>query len=458
MAYSGYSTPMQQMLALNPQFIEKIRVAVAAIKARNQTISKLSQQLQAQSQQYGFSWKGNKAASVHAGNVATMLADQGLTDLNQLGYSKDGNYLMNKATGKNLKWYKQDKHPKNPLQNKGQLGWSAQGKGRTNYMVQRDANGNPILFPNWKSNAPKGVGGFVLKAAPIAAGFIPGVGPLGAAALAGGLTAAQGGKIGDILKSAGAAGLGSAAGGFVKGAAGGLGKIGAAAAGGAASGATSSAFRGQNIAQGALRGGAMAGLGQGAYEGYKELTSTPGLTTSGAEGGLKFNPRTGEYTPGQADYGLTSPSNQGEGLRFDGAPSGQGLNFDAGAFQTGLMFDQPSSSQARYGTSQGLGRTADSLARGVIGAGLNYAFAPNRNTSGALASNSQSSSTRYLGPTASAASSVQYGRAAASPATTVATQGLGGYNPGDVSTEATGNPRQNVWNEASLRLKDALGV
>ena len=282
-----------------------------------------------------------------------------------------------------------------------------------------------------------------------------------AAATSAGIGAIGGQNIGDILKSAGAAGLGAQAGALAKGAAGGLGSVGASAAGGAASGATNAGIRGQNIAQGALRGGAMAGLGQGAYEGYKDLTSTPGLTTSGAGGGLKVNPRTGEYTPGQADYGLTSPSNQGGGLRFDGAPSGQGLNFDAGAFQTGLMFDQPSASQPRYVTSQGLGRTADSLARGVIGAGLNYAFAPDRNTSGALASNAQPSSTRYLGPTkptGPTAPSVQYGRAAASPATTVATQGLGGYNPGDVSTEATGNPRQNVWNEASLRLKDALGV
>ena len=270
------------------------------------------------------------------------------------------------------------------------------------------------------------------------------------------MTAAQGGKIGDILKSGGAAYLGGQAGQFAQGAAGGLGKIGASAFGGAASGATSSAIRGQNIAQGALRGGAMAGLGQGAYEGYRDLTSTPGLTTSGAEGGLKFNPRTGEYTPSQADYGLTSDANRGQGLRLGGAPSGQGLNFDAGAFQTGLMFDQPSSSQPRYGTSQGLGRTADSLARGVIGAGLNYALAPDKTTSGPTrTAQQQGNSTAYLGP---ATPSVQYGRVAVSPVTTVATQGLGGYNPGDVSTEATGNPRQNVWNEASLRLKDALGV
>jgi len=38
-------------------------------------------------------------------------------------------------------------------------------------------------------------------------------------------------------------------------------------------------------------------------------------------------------------------------------------------------------------------------------------------------------------------------------------QSLAAYTPpGDVEGEATGKPRQNVWNEASLRLKDALGI
>ena len=439
---------MEAVLAsFPPQQRQQLQQQMAAKQAYDQGIAKLAQQLGAQAQQYGFSWKGNMSADFHQGKMAKILYDKGVRNLNDLGYTPDGKNLINKTTGQIVPWYKDNKVD---AKGKAQIGWESGGVGRTDYYAYRGPNGVPVFAPEWKSNAPGGFGGFLLKAAPIAASFIPGVGPEVSAALAATLTAAQGGSLKDIALSGGTAYLGGQAGQYVKGAAGGLGSVGASAAGGAASGAINAGIRGQNIAQGALRGGATAGLGQGAYEGYKDLTSTPGLTTSGAEGGLKFNPRTGEYTPGQADYGLTSPSNQGGGLRFDGAPSGQGLNFDAGAFQTGLMFDQPSASQPRYGTSQGLGRTADSLARGVIGAGLNYAFAPDRNTSGA-----QPSSTRYLGPTAP---SVQYGRAAASPATTVATQGLGGYNPGDLSTEATGNPRQNVWNEASLRLKDALGV
>ena len=434
-----------------PQMRQQLQQQMAAKQAYDQGIAKLAQQLGAQAQQYGFSWKGNMSADFHQGKMAKILYDKGVRNLNDLGYTPDGKNMINKTTGQIVPWYKDNKVDAN---GKAQIGWEAAGKGRTDYYAHRGPNGVPVFAPEWKSNAPGGIGGFLIQAAPTIVGVATG-NPWLAAATSAGIGAIGGQNIGDILKSAGAAGLGAQAGALAKGAAGGLGSVGASAAGGAASGATNAGIRGQNIAQGALRGGAMAGLGQGAYEGYKDLTSTPGLTTNGAEGGLKFNPRTSEYTPGQADYGLTSPSNQGGGLRFDGAPSGQGLNFDAGAFQTGLMFDQPSASQPRYGTSQGLGRTADSLTRGVIGAGLNYAFAPDRNTSGALASNAQPSSTRYLGPTAP---SVQYGRAAASPATTVATQGLGGYNPGDVSTEATGNPRQNVWNEASLRLKDALGV
>jgi hypothetical protein len=441
---------------LGPELRQKIQQHIAAMKAYDQGIAKLSQQLGAQAQQYGFSWKGNKDAAFHQGKMAKILYDKGVRNLNDLGYTPDGKNMINKTTGQIVPWYKDNKVD---AKGKAQIGWEAAGKGRTDYYAHRGPNGVPVFAPEWKSNAPGGFGGFLLKAAPIAASFL-GVGPIGGAAIASALTAAQGGKIGDILKSGGAAYLGGQAGQLAKGAVGGaLGQAGGSAVGGAASGATNAAIRGQDILQGAVRAGAAAGLGDLGYQGYKDLTSTPGLTTSGAGGGLKVTPSGNAYTPGQADYSLTSDTNQGEGLRFGGSPSRQGLNFDAGAFQTGLMFDQPSSSQPRYGTSQGLGRTADSLARGLIGAGLNYALAPDRTTSGpARTAQQQGNSIRYLGPTAPSAPSVQYGRAAVSPVTTVATQGLGGYNPGDVSTEATGNPRQNVWNEASLRLKDALGV
>jgi len=429
----------------------------AKTAARNAVVGKLAQQLMGQSQQYGFSWKGNKSADFHTNTLAGILADKGVTDLKQIGYSQDGKDLINKTTGQRIPWnYSRHKKREQP----GQIGWSAAGVGRTNYMVKRDAAGNPVFTPQWKSNAPGGLGGFLLDVAPIALGAIPGVGALGGAAIAGGLTAARGGDIGDILKSAGASYLGGEAGGLAKQAAGGaLGQAGGSALGGAASGATRAALSGQDILGGALRGGIAGGVTDLGMQGYRDLTSTPGLTTSGAEGGLKFNPRSGgEYVPGQADYGLTSDTNQGEGLRFGGQPSGQGLNFDPGAFQTGLMYDQPSPTQARYGTTQGLGRVADSLARGTIGAGLNYLLSPDVRT--ARASQRAPNQTQYIGPT-SAGPLVQYGavpKNLGGGVTTVATQGLGGYSPGEIESQSTGGPRQNPWNEASLRLKDALGA
>lgn len=42
--------------------------------------------------------------------------------------------------------------------------------------------------------------------------------------------------------------------------------------------------------------------------------------------------------------------------------------------------------------------------------------------------------------------------------TTGVTQGLAPRAPGEIESEVTGKKRRNVWNEASLRLKDALGL
>jgi hypothetical protein len=42
--------------------------------------------------------------------------------------------------------------------------------------------------------------------------------------------------------------------------------------------------------------------------------------------------------------------------------------------------------------------------------------------------------------------------------TTGTTQGLAPRAPGEIESEVTGKKRRNVWNEASLRLKDALGL
>jgi len=382
-----------------PQLRQQLQQRMAAQQAHDQGIAKLAQQLGDQAKQYGFSWQGNKPAAFHQGKMAAILYDKGVRNLNDLGYTPDGKNMINKATGQIVPWYKDEKVD---AKGKAQIGWESGGKGRTNYYAHRGPGGVPIFAPEWKSNAPKGVGGFVLKAAaPVISAF----NPLAGAGVGAVLGLAQGQKFGDIAKGAAinyaSGSLGNAA---ANAATKSLPMLGNAtltnaaadALGGAASGGFGAGVRGQNILQGAARGGAVAGLGSLGYGAYKDLTSTRGEPTGG--------------------------------------------------------FEQQS----------GIEKFGDSLVRAGLNAGLNYAFAPDINASRPTSSSrQQSNSTAYLGPATPAtpsAPSVQYGRAAVSPVTTVATQGLGGYNPGDVSTEATGNPRQNVWNEASLRLKDALGV
>ena len=231
----------------------------------------IAEQLRQQAGGYGFNWDVNKDAAFHTGRVAMQLFNQGITDLNQLGYTEDKNYLLNKETGQPLKWYKQDNHD-DPLQNKGQLGWEAGGVGRTNYMVRTDANGNPVIVPDWKSNAPTGLGGFLLKAAPVLTNFIPGMTGWGSALINAGLTGLQGGGLGDMLKSGALSALGNKIGNWGANAAtANLPMIGTAgitntiadAAGGALSGGVRSAIQGQDVLSGAATGAGGSLIGSG---------------------------------------------------------------------------------------------------------------------------------------------------------------------------------------------------
>jgi len=171
----------------------------------------LTDQLLAQSKAYGFDWKTTADARHNAGSIANTLALQGVVDLRDLTYDKNGNLQNNEyipveklirasLDGKPItpskpapiNWYKGDK---------GQIGWTAAGKGRTNYMVKPDANGNPVFYPDWKSNAPGGIGGFLLKAAPAIVGVATG-NPWLAAATSAGIGVASGANFDDIIKNA----------------------------------------------------------------------------------------------------------------------------------------------------------------------------------------------------------------------------------------------------------------
>jgi hypothetical protein len=253
------------MAASNPKMFAQLEARAKAKQERDAGIAALSQQLGGQASQYGFSWKGNKAADFHQTKMANILYDKGVRNLSDLGYSKDGKNMINKTTGQIVPWYKDEKIN---AKGKAQIGWESKGKGRTNYYVQRDAQGNPVFYPEWKSNAPKGIGGFLLKAAPAIASFIPGVGPLGGAAVSAILGAAQGQNLGQIVKGAAINAAGAGAGNLAANAAtkalpmlgnAALTNAAADAIGGAAQGATGSALSGHGLS-GALPGAIAGGV------------------------------------------------------------------------------------------------------------------------------------------------------------------------------------------------------
>jgi hypothetical protein len=278
----------------------KLVAKITAKNERNAGLAALSQQLGGQASQYGFSWKGNKAADVHQRKVAELLYDKGVRSLSDVGYAKDGTTLINKATGQAIPFYK---NRKMDAKGKAQIGWNAAGKGRTNYYVQKDAQGNPVFHPQWKSNAPKGVGGFLLKSAPAIVGMATG-NPALAAATSAALGVAQGQKLGQIAKGAAinyaAGSVGNAA---ANAATKSLPMLGNAAItnaaadaiGGAAAGATGSALSGQGLKgalPGAIAGGVTSGvnsLANTASSGLQQAGVSPAIanaTTNIAAGGL----------------------------------------------------------------------------------------------------------------------------------------------------------------------------
>jgi hypothetical protein len=273
-----------------------------AAQARNAGISALSQQLGGQAAQYGFSWKGNKAADFHQSKMAGILYDKGVRNLSDLGYSKDGKNLINKNTGQIVPWYKDEKMNKN---GRAQIGWEAAGKGRTNYYVHKDANGNPVFAPKWKSNAPGGVGGFLLKAAPAIAGAVGG--PWAAAGVAGLTSAASGDKLGQILKNAGIAGgtayLGGKANLATQGALKGLDPSVIKGLGSAAQGFTQSGLSGAATGNFSLKDALASGLSAGAAGGIQSLLSPQSLPAGQAGPAAPGMVNTGSPT---LDRALTS--------------------------------------------------------------------------------------------------------------------------------------------------------
>ena len=276
MAVAPTNDLVAKLMAGNPQLAAQMQARATAANERTAGISSLAQQLGGQASQYGFSWKGNKPADFHQSKMAKILYDKGVRDLSDLGYSKDGKNLINKNTGQIVPWYKDEKMDK---KGRAQIGWESGGKGRTNYYVYKDANGNPVFAPKWKSNAPGGVGGFLLKAAPAIAGAVGG--PWAAAGVAGLTSAASGDKLGQILKNAGIAGgtsyLGGKANVATQGALKGLDPSVIKALGSAAQGFTQSGLSGAATGNFSLKDALASGLSAGAAGGIQSLLSPQAL-------------------------------------------------------------------------------------------------------------------------------------------------------------------------------------
>ena len=88
-----------------------------------------------------------------------------------------------------------------------------------------------------------------------------------------------------------------------------------------------------------------------------------------------------------------------------------------------------------------ISKTTESLARPVISSGLSELFGLGPKVPGA--------------PSAGGSASAPISQGVTSGITTGLTSARG---EGEIESKETGKARQNVWNEASLRLKDALGV
>lgn len=238
-------------------------------------VGRLYDELQNQARQYGYDWT-SKAGNYNAYDAAVKLADRGVTSVSDLAYGPDGVTLINKATGQPVRTREAD-----------QFDWSPRGAGRVDYDIVKDASGNPIIKPKWKTSTTNL--GILGKLAPLAAGLVPGVGAILAPITAGLTTAIQGGDIGDVLKGAGLGYLGGQLAGTVSGAAGsylpstGISAIDSAlakAAGSAVSGGARAAITGGDPLTAALTGavtGGLGGLSRGLISGLSDTDASTAL-------------------------------------------------------------------------------------------------------------------------------------------------------------------------------------
>lgn len=254
--------------------------------------------------------------------------------------------------------------------------------------------------------------------------------PVAAATISGATTLAQGGSLGDVLKSATAAGFGTYVGGQVAGSVGKeFGKVAGAAAGGAAGGATGAFIQTGDIEK-ALKSGLVAGgtagiisAGSDALKGFGEGTTTTGDRTSGG------------FTPGQkvptSPFGTTetvSATSPYGTMTYDTMPS---MTYQPSFFETdvGQTIAEGGKQVAEQTISGQLAEVLGLIPSGAAAGG------------GGL----PASTATYTGQ-----GNVGAGTAALAQALRVA-------DPGTPLFGAAGGQQKNVWNTESLRYKDQTG-
>lgn len=250
-------------------------------------------------------------------------------------------------------------------------------------------------------------------------------------------------------------------------------KIAASAAGASASTVTAALASGQPLDK-ALEAGLSSGVLAAGTTGVIEETKAA-LAPPETGQGIKAVPGKGTQLLGDqtsvSGLGLTDkvPTGGGQGLTVDpniilpsslsqyGTNTGKVRGTDTGGLQpaytsasdslTPTSFDPSVAPSTPYKEPTTvtekpdpvISKTTESLARPVVSSALSELFG--------------------LGPKVPTASTAGGAVSASQGATTGMTTGLTGERgAGEIESKETGQARKNVWNEASLRLKDALGV
>jgi len=293
------------------------------------------------------------------------------------------------------------------------------------------------------------------------------------------VSAANGGDLKQIATAAAAAYVGQQASGAAgaeatsAGASATTAKIASSAAGSSAATVTSALAAGQPLdkaLEAGLTSGTLSAGTTGVIEAGKSALAPPETGQ-----GIKAVPGTGIQLLGDqskvSGLGLTDkvPTGGGQGLVVDpniilptsmaqyGTNTGKVRGTDTGGLQPAYTSAADSLTPPSFDTSVAppttykepatvtqtqepvISKTTESLARPIVSGALSEVFGLGPKVPGA--------------PAAGGSSSLSQGTATG---TTVGLTGERGA--GEIEGKETGKPRQDVWNEASLRLKDALGV